>query len=335
MESAGGYLYFSAQRYRRSKTKNGALDDIGPYRVWRIRPDGGGLTPLTDNRLDCTQPWLSDDRRWVCFDADAGSCWRVSVRGGPVERRPKEPDDPAPNGQRILSLIRGNDPSDDSGDALVVYTPATRRRLRISGVSDYVWTPDGGHVYLMKGHDRAALLNLDTLTETPTPRIHQGIWLPDGRLLGGTGDYFEETLVALRWRIKEKQAERIVLKSVPQDDWTDTPADFNPERREWHPLSGKPDRYLVEMTGHKTDGEHRCCVLADLRERTWKGLFWGRLVDFAPGGRRAAVASEEWVGPYKRGGRRCGPLEIVDLETGKSKAITDGLMSVAGGLWLP
>ena len=40
MDSATSSLYFTGQFYRCSKTKIGTLDALGPYRLWRIRPDG-------------------------------------------------------------------------------------------------------------------------------------------------------------------------------------------------------------------------------------------------------------------------------------------------------
>ncbi len=65
METAKGFLYFTGQFYRRSKTKKGTLDALGPYRLWRIRPDGTGLKALTDSKHDALMtprflmaPWL-------------------------------------------------------------------------------------------------------------------------------------------------------------------------------------------------------------------------------------------------------------------------------------
>ena len=62
MDSATSYLYFTGQFYRRSKTKKATLDALGPYRLWRIRPDGTGLKALTDSKQDALVTALGVDR---------------------------------------------------------------------------------------------------------------------------------------------------------------------------------------------------------------------------------------------------------------------------------
>lgn len=104
-------------------------------------------------------------------------------------------------------------------------------------------------------------------------------------------------------------------------------------RRWWHPLPGKPDWLLAETVGGRSDGEHYTCVLADLKQRTWKPLSLGRLVGISPDGKHIATAEEEWIGAYKRGGQRCGALEIITLATGRRRAITTNLVSITGGVW--
>jgi hypothetical protein len=57
------------------------------------------------------------------------------------------------------------------------------------------------------------------------------------------------------------------------------------------------------------------------------------LVAVDPGGKRLLIAEHEWIGPYKRGGRRCGALEMLDLVTNKRKSLTTKLVSIEGGDW--
>ena len=50
-------------------------------------------------------------------------------------------------------------------------------------------------------------------------------------------------------------------------------------------------------------------------------------------GDQIAIADRDWIGPYKRGGRRAGPLYVVTIKTGRARAVTDKLVSVAGEDW--
>jgi ankyrin repeat protein len=59
----------------------------------------------------------------------------------------------------------------------------------------------------------------------------------------------------------------------------------------------------------------------------------GSLMGIAPDGSQVAVADQAWVGPYKRGGQRVGPLRIVNLVSGRSRAVTDPLTLIRGGDW--
>lgn len=71
MDRATSYLYFTGQFYRRSTTKKATLDALGPYRLWRVRPDGTGLKALTDSKQDALMTRLGADPTGVYTVADS------------------------------------------------------------------------------------------------------------------------------------------------------------------------------------------------------------------------------------------------------------------------
>jgi hypothetical protein len=108
---------------------------------------------------------------------------------------------------------------------------------------------------------------------------------------------------------------------------------FMPGYVRWLRIPGSRDRLLLESMNGKSDGPHWDCWSLDLKSGNMKRVCYGLLAGTSPTGKRILAADHPWVGPYKRGGRRCGPLQLVDLGTGQKRNLTGKLISILGGDW--
>ncbi len=330
MDTAKGFLYFTGQFYRRSRTKKGTLDALGPYRLWRIRPDGTGLKALTDSKQDALMTALSTDRKGVYLERGErfGSGNRLhylSLRDGTLKRCAE-----------LQKFSVGHFSSNGRfvANTSQVYDLQTGKKHEFSeDTIGCAWSPDSKRLYLLDYARRATILELATGKESPAPALYNCNWLPDGTLVGDSRQEFQGQFPLLVLHPGATSLEKRMLKPLGERDWTVGVSLFEPRYRWWHPIPGKSDLLVAETLGSMSDGAHYTCVLVDMKRRTWKPLARGRLVGISPDGKHIATAEEEWIGEYKRGGQRCGALEIITLATGRRRAITTNLVSITGGFW--
>lgn len=297
-------IIFVAQFYRWSKTKKatidyqGALDDDGTQCLWSIRPDGTELTPLTDDKHDIEEPYLSADRKWICFE-------QTPVRHLNRFRHPDKKSayldgytgpDPIPIPCKI-PIVRGK------------IQPSRIQPYRIEDKPESDWPDD-------------------------CPEIKNSKLLADGSVIGDMGQDFEGPFKVVLWKPGSKKVKTITLRALTQGSWSEGVVYTPDVRHEWYLLPGRASRFLVETYGQRSDGRCITTALVDLDAQTWKGFSLGRIIGISPTGTHAAMAASNWIGEYKNGGARCGALEIVHLATGTARAITTRLVTITGGFWI-
>ncbi len=335
MDSATGYLYFTGQFYRHSKTKKGTLDALGAYRLWRLRPDGTGLKALTDNRQDALMTSLGADQKGVYLERrkrfTRGSVLHFfSLRDGTLRRCAElqkfSEGQLSPNRCFVAS-------TEWLYDRQKGKTKKFSEKTFPEETIDCAWSPDSKRLYLVDNARRATTLVLATGKESPAPVLYNCTWLPDGTLVGDSRQEFQGQFPLLRGRLSSMSPDTLMIKPLGEQDWRAGLPQFNARHRWWHLIPGSPDLLLAESVGDMSDGQHYTCVLVDIKQHTWKPLSRGRLVGISPDGKHIATAEAEWIGEYKRGGQRCGALEIITLATGRRRAITTNLVSITGGFW--
>lgn len=298
MEAPAHFIHFTAQFYRHSKLKKGTLNTVGSYGLWRIQPDGSGL-------------------RYVKH----------------IEKKNEEREARAHHSHVSVKTITEDFPI----ATLEFRDTRTGKARRAKDVLDFTISPDERWVYLDRYQGDShhfSFLELASGRELPAPKIFNLSWWKDGTLWGDAHEgLFDGDMRVYRGRFGKPTREEFILKPAREREWGAGITDFEPRFRNWFPIPGNPRLLIAESEGRMSDGRHLDCVLCDLQKRTWRPLSSGRLVGISPDGKYIATATEEWIGTYKRGGARCGPLEIVTIATGKSRAITTELVSITGGYW--
>lgn len=218
--------------------------------------------------------------------------------------------------------------------------------LELPGILQFTWSPDGKWIYLYRSNGTGQLLELTTGKTKTAAAVLNALWLHSGKILGEPADTSYDS-AGLQILTATGARERLLAisqgKSLnrPQHGPTsdDTSSDMYPvfhTQRRWHPLPYHPGLYLVATQEHISDGLHFKCHLVDIRRGAarYHYLRSGRFLGFSPEGRQFLVADYQWVGPYKRGGRRVGPLEVVGTLDGRHlRFLTGNLSSVGSADW--
>jgi hypothetical protein len=219
---------------------------------------------------------------------------------------------------------------------LILIDATTRHRvLRIDAIDEVAWSTTGNILY-MAGTDgeRPRLLTLPARTVIPILtkyhwRLHNVKWIDTDTLMGDASTAVESYL--FRWN--HPLAARHIVWQVTSD-W------YPKQARRWFLLRALGSTALLTETYQgRSDGGEIDVYRADLRYRKEWFFHSGQLVAVSPNGERCAVATDDWTGPYKRGGRRCGPLEIISTalpsgqEASDGRQITMPLIAFDGGDW--
>jgi Tol biopolymer transport system component len=385
-------IVFSAQKYRYTglyyreggePARHGApdariLEDAGPFHLYRVNPDGTGMTRLTrDARADDTDPRWSPDGRSILFvrTTPAGGRRAESVcRTDPDGRRVRSllslpagrgsvlDASWSPDGRTVAAVVREGGPDERHGaSCLILLDAGTGCRLRkVFGVAEAAWSSTGRYLALADWEgQRPRLLDFRTGSVAPAHRgdgasgpllCRVSLLRPAGTFVAdiagpeGVADGRRSCLFTPSETGEGggRVTRKIAWHSLPASDDSNPgfPFDGGVEDRRWFGLPALgPDAVLAECLFGRSDGGERDVFRLDLSSGTGWLLHPGQLVAVSPDGRRCAVATDDWTGPYKRGGRRCGPLEIIatDLPPGhkarKGRAVTPPLMSFAGGDW--
>lgn len=171
-----------------------ASDRSGNFDIYRILPDGSGLTRLTDDPGDESSPSWSPDHDFIVFTSDRSGdadLYKMEAGGGSWTQLTSDPADDvhpvwSPDGSRIAFV------SDRDGDweIFVINADGTELRQVTSNEAwdDFpAWSPDSARlVYTSRrnGNYDLYLLNLTTeadepLTTSPYADAHPA-WAPEG-----------------------------------------------------------------------------------------------------------------------------------------------------------
>ncbi|HEU5238950.1 MAG TPA: hypothetical protein VFU37_17600, partial [Pyrinomonadaceae bacterium] len=143
-------------------------DRSGKYEIWKVRPDGSGLSQMThEPGRDVIAPVWSPDGRKLLYEVRNVNSYVIDATRPGTEQTPQSlagepptgfiPWDWSPDG----SLLVGWTPL--KGGAIVVYGFAQQRYERFdTGFGDFpIWLNDNRRVLF---HDRGSLFTLDRLT---------------------------------------------------------------------------------------------------------------------------------------------------------------------------
>ena len=271
-----------------------------------------------------------------------------------------------PDGRSVLVAL--NTEMYESQQELVVIDASRGHRLRtVTGGSNYRLSPDGLYVLLIEEIETVTggsnYRYTATLVELSTGKrmvLGEGKWH-----YADVSWYSSSTLLARRWSAGKGDGpagygfldlqghfkqEPLYLEDVVAYTRKERKDENNPNAQEselgfgdlvWHRLPRDNKALLVTAFYHRSDGGYFDVYRVNLKTKKVWLLHRGELIAVSPSGEKCLVATSDWVGPYKefRGGRRCGPLELLstDLPAGQrvraGKALTPRLTAFVGGDW--
>lgn len=340
--------------------------DYSPPHLYTISANGSGLKNLTYGTGEDSDISWSPDGQFVAFRRDGrtrievkGDTWagigivrpsggapRFLVKDYPASSRAIKFYEWSPDGRCLTVLM--DDRAENIPPALYLFDRANGwRRHTIPWVRWFAWSPDGKYLYVSDGH-QAGILNLDSGRKvTVTPFLGTPFWLENSRLMG-----FAETDASagiprntLRFMYSDgREQKRLTLEFRPafpetrqsfDEEDSDTPDEDwmgdHTNARLWHPIPGQPGRFLTQTLWHTSGGLYCYDYLVDTAKRTVRLFRVGWFLGFSPDGLSFLLTNDHWVGPYKRGGGRVGPLEIDSTATGKRlRTLTGTLMNFNG-----
>ncbi len=313
--------------------------------LYRINPDGTGLRQITHSDCDDVMPVWSPDGRQILFARRVGQravLCVVDENGQHLRRLLEVSDDYIWCGEHAWSpdgkWIAATWPRYASRryDVLVVNARTGVARA-YHGWTGFAWAPDSARLLLMNDEgDHASIVRVDGGSEVRVPvGLATGLWLDSDTIAaapavasGGGARNDALSIVSA-----DGQTVRRIALHTQSRNGTVYPGGV-PVTCRWSRIPA-PTEQVVGWARYSviSGGAEYACWAISISTGEQRSIIDGQLVGVSPDGKRIAAATSELVGPYKHGGTWCGPLEIVDIATGKRKAITSRLVSIAGGDW--
>ncbi len=211
---------------------------------------------------------------------------------------------------------------------IVVENVAGNYTHTFSGYSKITWSPDMSKIAI---YDLTKRKIIDTVSnqETSYPTgTRSEVWIDNETMLMVPIDIPEYCLVqkfnGLKL-IEERKTKWISGKDI--EPWFES-ANFT--------ILNKANRHEVVVEGRSgsSDGGHFITMLVNAKYCTAKLLMEDRLLAVSPDQKFCAISPTKWIGNYKRGGYRGGPLTIVEIATGKKTVVTQPNVEIDGGCWV-
>lgn len=169
-------------------------DRSGPLQIWKIRPDGSGLTQVTDAPTNTAYVvWSPDGARMAAASTrssttylfDPNRPWNEqqpdTLPTPPDSLRPFGPHSWSPDGRRIVGMIQALD------RGVVMHTLGTRRYERLTTYGQWpVWLPDSRRLVFVSGGKAFYVIDVETravrkIFSVPRDVIGPPQLTPDGR----------------------------------------------------------------------------------------------------------------------------------------------------------
>ncbi len=355
-------IVFSSQHYRWSgkyyhhkneySPPEQTLVDLGSYHLYRMNPDGKDTTQITSGKYDDFCPQWSPDGKHIAYFHGIinGRCTlRISDQFGKHSmdlyrlensaRRPKF--EWSPDGTMIgyLDLTWS---SIGYNQRLVIISVGSGKRHSFEEVSDFAWSPNSKQIstwYLdLNSVDSEkhsfSIVDLKSLRSVRKDFVMAGpIWLTNETIMGFSGTFKDSFYGQIR---KVTNNGQTVSQSLLKHEITDDPESGDvPFLMTVGQTKRVPNSNFVVYVSFvsMSAGLHHRCTLVNWKNCTSEFLADGLCIGVSPDGKSILAADRDWIGPYKRGGRRCGPIKLIKIQTGESRTLSGNLMNVEGGDW--
>jgi Tol biopolymer transport system component len=169
-------------------------DRSGPLQIWKIHPDGSGLTQVTDAATNTAYAiWSPDGKRMAAASTKTSTTYLFDPDRPWNEQQPDTLPPPAdslqpfgphswsPDGRRLAGMIGAVD------RGIVIYTLDTKRYDRLTTYGQWpVWLPDSRHLLFVSGGNGFYVLDRETravrkIFGLPRDVIGPPQLTPDGR----------------------------------------------------------------------------------------------------------------------------------------------------------
>lgn len=338
-------LVFAAQYYQRVSPST--LRAQGAYHLYRINADGSHRTRLTFGTQDDVFPQWSPDGKRVLFlrlvNYTPHSVCIVEARGGKVTRLMLTPRRRsgefrryawAPNGKSVAVVFQNFGSASPPDYTLSLIDVLTHKAKSLINVRDFAWSPDSRKLYLdRKGGDQIWEVKTGKRTRV-RDEVDNPFWLDNRSILG---TYGEMNRSPRHLRVISGRDIRWSQPLVPTTTKTlgmDTLQTITLlDSVTWHRTRTSSPLLLAQKALIMSDGTHYACYAVNSRTGRYRPLREGQMLGFSTRTGEVAIANDQWVGEYKRGGARVGPIQLVSVKTRKVRTLTHGLTAIAGGDW--
>ena len=243
----------------------------------------------------------------------------------------------SPDGGRIAFAYVVYDHGFTPAYRVVILRPDDGAINTFMGAAEFAWAPDGLHLFLTLQANTYRIVDLVTkkhmVFEAPILAALNPYFIDKSHVIGTVNT---EPWVPWKFVLLDsmgKVFKRITLNSAKIDYDSLNVYDPGFDDVFWHRLPNSRSHLMLESVHAMSDGSHRSCFIVNMQTSRIKPIGNYEFDGFSKDGRQCLLSGHEWVGEYKRGGQRVGPLEIYTFRTGKTHRITSRLVDIGGADW--